>query len=133
MPDFTKLWNKIYLLGPNPLEMTRSDMIFFIAALGFVVIAIICKIFILRQESGDPKKLLGARLFHLFVTIAILVLIWAGARFENIPLVSTHVVVLFLFLIWGVWLVFIVKYFFTRYRQARRNWQEEQVKRKYLP
>lgn len=131
--DFTKLWDKTYLLGPNPLDLSRSDLIFFWVTLAFIVAGIISKIMAVRAETGSPSKFLFRRLFHLFATMGILILLWIGFRFENIPWLSTHVVVLFLFLIWFIWTGFIAKYFVTKFRGEERIWKEEAIKRKYLP
>ena len=131
--DFTKLWDKTYLLGPNPLELQRSDKIFFVIALVFVLIGLATKIVSFWADKDSPKRFLLSRLFHLFLTSGVLILFWFSFRFENIPMLSTRVVVLSLFIIWFVWLIFTYKYFFKEYRVKQRLWEEEQVKNKYLP
>lgn len=133
MPDFTKLWNRIYLLGPNPLNLSRSDYIFFWVAVSFVVLGIVAKVWAMRAEATSPHRYLFARLFHSLVTMGIFILLWAGARFENIPYLSLHIVVLFLFLIFLIWLGFIAKYFFGGFLRQRKIWADEMLKRKYLP
>lgn len=132
MFDVTKLWDKRYLFGPNPIDLTRSDHIFFWISLVFVVAAILSKIIASTQQNGSPKKFLMNRFFRAFLTMGILILLWTGARFENIPWLSTHILLLFLFLIWLVWLFFIAKYFLKDYRGQQENWESEQVKQKYL-
>lgn len=133
MLDFTKLWDKTYLLGPNPVELSRSDLIFFWAALAFTALGIAAKVFAWRAEIASPQKYFMNRLYHLFLTMGVLVLLWAGLRFENIPWLSTHIVILGLILIWFVWLVFIAKYFFREFPRQKKIWDEERIKRKYLP
>lgn len=132
MLDFTKLWNKIYLFGPNPPDLSRSDLIFFWVSLVFIVAAIISKIMVFRTAPGSPKRMLRSRVFHLFLTIGILVLLWVGARFENIPWLSVHIVVLSLFLIGLVWLVYIGRYYIREFKTKERQWREDQIKQKYL-
>ncbi|MBI4050539.1 MAG: hypothetical protein HY396_00995 [Candidatus Doudnabacteria bacterium] len=132
MLDFTKLWNKTYLFGPNPIELVRSDFIFFWTSLALVAAGIILKIFAIKNSLDSPKRYLFNRLFHLCFTMGLLILLWFGFRFENIPWLSTHFVVLSLLLIWLVWLVFIGKYFFSQYRAQQKIWQDEAIKRKYL-
>lgn len=131
--DFTKLWNPRYLLGPNPLDLSRSDYIFFWIAVGFVVVGIIAKLLVLREEYGSPRRILLGRLYHLFATMGVLVLIWVGFRFENIPWLSTHFLALLLLLICLVWLGFIAKYFFMEFLRQQKIWADELLKRKYLP
>jgi Ca2+/Na+ antiporter len=130
--DFTKLWDKTYLFGPNPLDISRSDRIFFLVAIVFVVCGIISKVLAARQPSRSPRQHLLNRLYHLFLTSGFLVLLWVGARFENIPWIAAHVVVLLLFLIWLAWLLFIAKYFFKEYHIHQKLWKEEELKQKYL-
>src|SRR3989344_2776741 len=132
MFDFTKLWDKAYLFGPNPLDLSRSDIIFFWCAIGFIVMSIVSKFLAFRHRAASPHHFLFNRFFHLFLTMGILVAIWAGARRENIPWIGTHFLALVLFLIWVIWLGFILKYFLGRFRHDRNIWKDEQIKRKYL-
>lgn len=132
MLDFTKLWDKQYLFGPNPLSLSRSDYIFFGLALIFLVAAIFFKLLVLRKASSDPKRYLFSRFFHSFLTTSLFVFVWVGARFENIPWLSTHFLVLTLFLIWFVWMGFIVKYLLKDYRKQKQLWDEETLKQKYF-
>ncbi len=132
MLDFTKLWDRSYLLGPNPLDLSRSDTIFFWVSLVFLVVAVVGKVIALRAPADGPKRYLFNRFFHLFLTIGIFTLVWVGTRFENIPWLSAHIVVLILFLIWFTWLVFIALFYFQKYRYSQRQWEDEAVKQKYL-
>jgi hypothetical protein len=132
MFDFTKLWDKAYLFGPNPLDLTRSDFIFFWCAIGFVVISVVSKIFAIKQRSGSPQRFLYNRFFHLVLTMGILIFIWVGARRESIPWIETHFLVLLLFAISLVWFAFIFKYFTGQFRRDRKIWKDEETKRKYL-
>lgn len=131
--DFTKLWNVRYLFGPNPLDLSRSDIIFFWSAAGFLLLAIVAKIAVLRQEPDSPQEFLFGRLFHLFLTTGALALLWMGLRFENIPWLSTHILVLAAYLMFLVWLGFIATYLFLKFPAQQRQWMEEKTKRKYLP
>lgn len=131
--DFTKLWDKRYLLGPNPLDLSRSDLIFLWMAIGFLVLSVAAKVTVLKQDKDSPRRFLASRLFHLLATMGILMLVWAGSRFENIPWLSTHVVVLSLLLIALVWFGFIAKYFLGDFKRQLKLWREEVLKRKYLP
>lgn len=133
MIDFTKFWDKQYLLGPNPLELSRSDNIFFWTAPIFIVAGILAKFLAARNQPASPKNFLFSRFTHLFIVMGLLILLWVGARFENIPWISTHLVVFILFLIWLIWLVYIGKYFVKEFRNRQKTWHEEELKRRYLP
>ncbi|OGE76647.1 MAG: hypothetical protein A3C85_01535 [Candidatus Doudnabacteria bacterium RIFCSPHIGHO2_02_FULL_48_21] len=132
LPDITKLWDKVYLFGPNPFTLSRSDQMFFYIAIGFVFLGLVAKILVWRAEDGSPKKFLFSRVFHLFFTVGLLLLLWYGARVERIPMIYTHFTVLILLVIWLVWLVFIFRYFLRQYRPQQRVFEEEKLKRKYL-
>ena len=132
MFDFTKLWSTAYLFGPAGFELVRSDKVIFYASLISIALAIVIKIFVLAKPKMSPVAVLLSRFFHLFLTMGILVLIWVGAREQAIPWISTHFMALVLFIISVVWLGYIVKYYFRKYRHEVKDWQDEQVKRKYL-
>lgn len=132
MLDFTKLWNKIYLFGPNPVVLSRSDQIFFWLAAGFVVVGMAAKIVEWYLENGRPKKILLNRLFHLFFTSGLLLLIWYGARLQLIPWISAHFTALLVLAIFLVWLGFITRYYLRDYRDLEQRWKDEQIKNKYL-
>lgn len=133
MPDFTKLWDSKYLFGLNSAVLTRSDWIFLYAAAGFVVAAVVAKILAVRKEPASPLRFLLNRAFHLFLTTGLLSLLWVGFRYENIPWLSTHIVVLAIWFIDLVWAAYIVKYYFQVYPGRRKAWEEEKIKKKYLP
>ncbi len=133
MPDFTKLWDGKYLFGPNPAAVSRSDVIFLWAGALMVALAILAKILALRAERESPSRFLWNRFFHNFLTMGILVLLWAGARYENIPWLAAHIVVLGLLLIALIWLGFIGRYLFAKHRLQSKTWEAEKLKRKYLP
>lgn len=132
MLDFTKLWDKTYLFGPNPIELSRSDWGFFWLAVGFVLFSLIAKVLAIKSESESPDKLLRNRFFHLFLTVGILLLLWSGMRFENIPWLSTRLLALLLLFLWLLWLAFIARYLFSSFRVQKKAWEAELLKRKYL-
>lgn len=132
MLDFTKLWDKTYLFGPNPTALSRSDYILFGIVAAFTVIGVFSKFLAMRQDAGSPRKFLFNRIFHTFAAAGISLLVWSGARFENIPWLSAHFLALVLLLIWAVWCVFICKYGWSRYREELREWEEKQIRDKYL-
>ncbi len=132
MPDFNKLWNSLYLFGPNPLSLSRSDYIFFWIGVGFVIIAIVAKIFVWLSEKNSPPRHLLSRFFHLFFTTGLLTLFWFGMRFENIPWLSTHFLELCFLLMGLVWFGFILKYLLFDFGPQVRAWRDEATKRKYL-
>lgn len=132
MPDFTKLWDKKYLFSPGVFEFVRSDYIFFWSGVIFFLLSMALKIFASKLSPNSPKARLIRRFFNLFLTAGILILLWSGARYENIPLLSTHIVALVLYLIFLVWLGVIAKYFWKNYPREQQTWEEELLKRRYL-
>ena len=132
MFDFTKLWQSRYLFGPNPLALSRSDYIFFGLAAAFTLIGIVSKVLVFNKDHADPRRLLWNKLWHAFFTIGVFMLLWYGARYENIPWIGTHFVALCLLLIGLVWLGFIAWYRIKTYPGAVHRYQEENVRQKYL-
>lgn len=132
MLDFTKFWDKRYLFGPNPFDLTRSDQIFFGIAIASVVLCAAAKIFVWRAERNSPKKNLFSRLFHLFLTMGIFLGVWYAARFERIPWIYTHFTALLILALGAVWFAFIARYYWKSYRNLQRDFNEEEIKRKYL-
>lgn len=132
MIDITKLWDKRYLFGPNPLELTRSDHIFLGLAIACAVLGIAAKIVVWRAQTGSPKQHLLGRLFHLWFTMGIGLAVWYGARIERIPWIYTHFTALLLLSVGAAWFVFIVRYYVRVYRSAQKFWEDEQLKNKYL-
>ena len=130
--DFTKLWDKRYLFGPNPFDLSRSDQIFFGFAILLVLLAIVAKIFVLRAPASHPKKILFGRLFHLFLTMGILLGVWYGARIERIPWIYSHFTALLLLVIAAIWFGFIIRYYWLVFRNAQTAWQDQELKNKYL-
>jgi hypothetical protein len=130
--NISKLWDLKYLFGPNPTDLSRSDIWFFWSAAAMVVLGLIFKIIAIRSEINSPTRLLLNRFYHLFLTIGLLVFLWAGLRFENIPWLGTHVVVLGLLLIFLVWLGFIAVYLAWKYPKFFRAWRDEKTRQKYL-
>lgn len=121
-----------YLFSTRTPGLVRSDLVFMWVGAVFVIASIIIKGFVVKQLAGSPKKILLNRCYHLFLTIGLLVMLWFGFRYENIPWLSAHVAVLGLFLMAGLWFVFIARFYFRNYKTAQKSWADEQLKKKYL-
>ena len=132
MLDFTKLWDATYLFSFNSGAMSRSDLIFFWGAVVLLVAAVAVKVAALKSPKDSPKRFLSNRFFHLTLTTGVLILLWSAFRFQNIPWLSTHIVVLILWLSFLFWLGFIFWYYWRSFRSQHSEWQEEQTRTKYL-
>lgn len=132
MLDFTKLWDDKYLFGPNPAVLSRSDYIFFWVAASFALVGIVSKVLALRCAHDDPRRVLWNRLWHAFFTMGFLLLVWFGARYENIPWIGTHFVALCLLLLFLIWAGFIAWYLIKTYPRELKRFQEENMRQKYL-
>ncbi len=132
MLDVTKLWDKTYLFSPSFTSFTRSEHIFFWTAVVFLVLGVAAKIVVWYTEAGRPKKVLFGRFFHLFLTSGLLLMLWYGARVEQVPWISAHISALLVFVVFFVWLVFIVSFFWRKYRKLEESWSEQKIKQKYL-
>lgn len=132
MLDFTKLWNTIYLFGLPAGGLSRSDYIFFGISVFFILLSAACKFWAVKAGKVSPGNFLYSRYYHLFLTMGLLLLLWAGARFESIPWLSTHFLGLILLVISAIWFIFILKYHIREHGSREKVWQEEEVRKKYL-
>ena len=132
MIDLTKFWDQAYLFAALPPSLSRSDIIFFWMSVVFIALGLVAQFFALRSPIGSPRKVLCSRLFNMFFWIGLLVLLWFGARFENIPLISRHIVVLGFLIIGLAWFGLIFRFYFRSYRSVQKRWVQEQIKLKYI-
>lgn len=124
--------DKRYFFGPNTLEFFLTDWILYGAGTALVILAIISYIVSWRAAKGSPFQHLVSRFWHLFLTIGLLMLLWVGFRYENIPWLSARIVAFALALIGLIWLGYILKYWLRIYPGEKRVWGDKLLKQKYL-
>jgi Ca2+/Na+ antiporter len=96
-----------------------------ILAIGFWIMKMFVK--------HEVKRKLLRKIVYLLFTIGITGLFWFAFRYENTPYFSTRYWVGVLVLIGLVWFVFLFKYLVFNYRREKKEYDEYELKRKYLP
>lgn len=125
------LFSTNYLFDPVLASFSRSDKFYSYLALLFVIIAVAIGIY--RRYAKDPlKKSILQKWSSMFWTMGLLAVIWVGMRNQLIPYFSTHIVIICLYVIAFIWALFIIKFYFTKYKKDRARFEQEKLKQKYL-
>jgi hypothetical protein len=130
------MWNKFtdyYFWFSQPSSfLSNEDWLFAYISGGLIVFGVI--FYILSWLSKNPvDKTVFKKIWRLGITIGLSGLVWFGIRYENTPMFSQHFWMGLNLLVGLVWLVFILKYLFFKYREAKNEYSREMLKSKYLP
>ncbi len=130
------MWHQLLLknfwFAQPEFFLTKSDKVLTFWFVGLLVLGLI--LWIATYFTSNPVKMkVLSRFFHLFLTIGLLGLAWAGIRFENTPIFSLRSWAGLIFLIGLVWLGFIVKYLIFNFRKELKGFEQEQIKMRYMP
>ncbi len=98
MLNFHKLYSFDYLFTVNRISLTRSDKIFFVLAMGFVLLAIVLKIAAHYAPSQVDKKYRD-KFYGLFLTAGLLEMFWFAMRYQDIRFFGSHFLALIILLI----------------------------------
>src|SRR6185503_20310234 len=130
MIDWQKVFTKDFFFSIDRLQLHRVDWV--VLYFGGALVLIWLVLWIVRRRLKNPiSQQLVARVGKLMLTIGLLEALWFGLRYQNVVWFGTHVVAAGLGVIGLVWLIFIIKYYFTLYRIQRQSWEKEQTKLKY--
>lgn len=113
-------------------SLQHSDYVFGFVCSGVVVLGIFLG---LSKRFIDHKvqiKLLG-KFSSLFLTMGLVGLLWFLLRYENTPIFGLRYWAGIIILIALVWLIFILKYWIFNFRSEVREYEHEQIKRRYIP
>jgi len=133
MFNISKFFQPAYLFdlrpGIDPLTL-QLILIIFIAML---IVAIVCKIVMLRKQWQGYQLKLGQKYFFFLISLGIAGLMIAFFRYERTPLLSARFW-LPIWLIWAiVWLALILKYQLKVVPEAKKRLENKQLFQKYLP
>lgn len=130
MEKIKHLLSHEYLFETGTRGLTSTDQIFMY--LGVLTIAIGVFAFIFKRNKNAITKDLWSRWQGLGFTIGILILIWAGMRYELIRTLSSHFILFVILIIGLIWKLSILKYYFTKYKTAIAEMHKQEEKMKYL-
>lgn len=130
--NFKKLISVQYLFGGSQIGLVRSDKVFLIFGAAFVGLAVVLKIVQTLAKHPVKRRLVG-KVYVLALTLGLALVVWFGARYQNVKFFGTHFVALLLCLLAGIWLAAILAYWFRKFPSEKQEWDKAQARLKYLP
>jgi hypothetical protein len=127
----SKFFSYQYLFETGFVNLSSSDRAFFIISSTLLAIGLGAAIFNFGSRDVLRRRLVN-RWVTLLVTIGGLGLIWCLFRYEAVASLSAHIIILALYLAALVWAYYILRYTFTVYKKLRAEYQQQQIKNKYL-
>lgn len=115
----------------SQIGLVRSDKVFLITGAIFVALAVVFRILKALAKHPIKAKLL-AKFYVWVLTLGLALVVWFGARYQNVRFFGTHFVALLMFLAGLVWLIFILVYWMRKFPSEKQQWDKEQLKQKYL-
>ncbi len=107
----------------------RSLLYFHIA----MVLGAIALTFFVRAQKNRMAKYLLRRWATLLYVIGLLGLIWSTLREQGIVMLSSHVIILVVYLAAAIWTISIIWYMATDYQVLAAAQRKEEERQKYLP
>lgn len=113
--------------------LTRSDLIISGTFAGFLIAAAAAKAgqWAQAKKNAVTGRLLRRISFGCF-SFGVLGIIWVALRYLSIPYLGIRFVAGLIALTFLVWLYFILSYALFRFRSEKAEWQNNQVKQRYL-
>jgi len=134
MTEYLKyFFNPSHLFDLRPPVMHSRAILILAAAFGLLIILGIASQLIV-MKTKDGLKIKGwRRLFHLFLTVGILGLVYLFFAWQGVTLLASRFWLIILGLVVLVWFGFIAKYLFWDVPKLRRNIEEKRRFEKYIP
>lgn len=128
---FQHVFTVNYIFDFSGMTIIQSDRLYMIV--GFLMVFLAAVFQTIAIYSKNPiKKMFWHRLSSPLGVGGILEVLWYVARYENIKLFGSHFVAWLIGIIVLVWIYFPIRYFFSRYKHDKQNWEKQQIKLKYL-
>lgn len=126
------IFSREFLFSSQLPSITRHDQALFVAF--GTILALAVAFWLLRMSSRDHQVRAGlfSRFFHGFLAFGILGAVWSLFRYIVVPVLGIRFVALLILFGFVVWLGFIVRYLITRFAAEVKEWEREQVKKRYL-
>jgi hypothetical protein len=122
-----------FLLSTGVGVYSHADRILLYFNALLIVGGIITGYFANRERENRAFKMLIQRFTSLLLTIGILGSIWSILREQGVVMLSSHVVIMAIYLCLLVWLVAIIKFEATDYQVLVEAERKELARQKYLP
>lgn len=129
---FRHLFTQDFLIAPSFNGITSiSDKLILAVTLLLLAFGIFLAV-IMKRLKNPVQKNLWRRWEKLAFTISPLALVWLFFRYEGIPQISAHWVVIVIYLAALVWKFKILKYVLKSYKPQKEAYEKEQLKKKYM-
>jgi hypothetical protein len=115
------------------LILSLEDKIFNYLFLGLAAAAIMLFLARYLLLKHPMVRKLAIRIIRLFTVTALTGLVWFGFRYENTPIFARRYWAGIILAIGLVWLLFILKYIIFRFREEKKEFDENLIKSRYLP
>lgn len=89
--------------------------------------------FFMREQKNRIAKYLLRRWATLLYTIGILGLIWSAMREQGIVILSSHIIIIAIYIAAAVWTIAIIRYMATDYQILASAQRKEEERKRYLP
>jgi hypothetical protein len=122
-----------FLLSTGVGVYSHADKVLLYFNALLIVAGVITGYFANRERENRAFKILMQRFTSMLLTIGILGSIWSILREQGVVMLSSHVVVMAIYLCLLIWLISIIKFEATDYQVLVEAQQKEFARQKYLP
>lgn len=126
-------FNPSHFFSLRPAAMQNRAVIILAVTFGLFVIFGIISYFKKNQAKNGLWTQAWQRLFHLFLTLGILGLVYVFFAAQGVTLLAARFWLLIIFLITLVWLGFVAKYMFFDIPKKQKTLEKKQNFDKYIP
>lgn len=126
-----ELFSYKYLFAAPNQAPSRYDHWILYFGTALVILGLILWVVKLVSKATLQKNLLG-RWVNLTFYIGLLLALWYWLRYQLVSFLSLHIVMLLILLIGIIWLVILIRYQAGTYNLAKKDFEREQLKRKYM-
>lgn len=122
-----------FLLSTGVGVYSHADKVLLYFNALLIVAGVITGYFANRERENRAYKLLMQRFTSMLLTIGILGSIWSILREQGVVMLSSHVVIIAIYLVLLVWLITVIKFEATDYQVLAEAERKESARQKYLP
>jgi fatty acid desaturase len=130
---FNHYLSAAFLLSTGVGVYSHADKVLLYFNALLIVGGVLTWYFYNRERENRAYKMLMQRFTSMLLTIGILASIWSILREQGVVMLSSHVVILAIYLVLLIWLVTIIKFEATDYQVLVEAQRKEDARQKYLP
>jgi hypothetical protein len=124
-------FSKTFWLGTTLVTFNVGDWVMASVFGAFLVLALVFRVLKALSPNVVLQRLYR-RLFSGLLTCALVGGLWVGLRFWLVPYLGSRIVAGLILVGFLIWLGFILHYLFTRLGKEKAEWEQRQVRDRYL-